>query len=390
MFATAGQVDAGMVELCEDALALIGPDDPRRVRILSTLASHLTFDHDRERRVSVLAEALELARADGRPELVGSVLVAEYLSTWDPTTVERRAEIAREVSRAARASGDADLRFFGGFFGAIGRAERCDVAAARAELVALRDAADATHNFYFRFIVDRYVLSIDILAGIGTQSEVDALAARYAETHADTDGTWSIQTGGLAFQAGAMAGLAPTLRAMVEASPVGSNWTAGYGVALVASGDLDGATAVLDGIDDPPCDYFWIVTMQSVAELVVLLGRTDRSPHLREALTPYRGQLGISASGSFCYGLVSLTLGQLALLEGDLDAAIELLEESVAVADAMPAPYESARARRSLAEARSAAGHERSGIDALLAEAAELAARHGFAGESAALARWTN
>lgn len=388
MFATAGLTDTAMVELCEDALELIGPVDPRRVRILSTLASHLTFDPDRTRRSGLLAEAHELARADGSHDLIGAVLVAEYLSMWNATTSDRRARIAEEVARSARATGDPDLIFFGGFFEAMGRAERCDVHGARRLLIELGPAADATHNFYFRFLVDRFLVSLDILSGReGCQADVDRLAGAYGETHADTDGTWSIQTGGIAIQAGRLRDLAPTLGAMVDASTVGGNWNAAYGVALAHAGDRDAATTVLDALEPPPLDYFWLVTTQIIAELVVELGRVDLADELRRSLVPFRDQLGISASGSFCLGLVRTSLGQLALLEGDLDAAIELLTEAVAVADDMGAPYEATKARRALVEALLAARGGGDRAAELTAEALATARAHGFDGEIDRLVR---
>ena len=58
---------------------------PTRPRILCTLAAHLTYDDDRARRVALLGEAVELAHRNGDPELVGGVLVAEFLALWDPT-----------------------------------------------------------------------------------------------------------------------------------------------------------------------------------------------------------------------------------------------------------------------------------------------------------------
>jgi len=335
---------------------------------------------------SLLADALATARAAGDPALVGGVLVSEYLALWDPSTTDRRARIGQEVGRAARATGDPDLRFLGGYFEAMAAAERCDVATARARLEALRPDAEATHNFYFVFLVERFLISLDILTGRpDVQDDVDELAARYADTHADTDGTWSLQTGGIAIQAGRLGSLEGALAGMIEASAVGSNWTAGYGLALALNGDRDGASTVLDGIDDPPLDYFWLVTTMAIAELVVTLGRADRAAGLRERLAPFGDQLAISASGSLCLGLVRTALGQLALLEGDPDAAIELLVDAWRVADSMGAPYESTKARRVLAEALVAAGRPADEVDAVVEEAAALAGRYGFDGESLAL-----
>ena len=47
-------------------------------------------------------------------------------------------------------------------------------------------------NFYFGFLVERLSTSLDVLCGVpGAQTRVDALAAGYAGTHADTSGTFS-------------------------------------------------------------------------------------------------------------------------------------------------------------------------------------------------------
>ena len=125
------------------------------------------------------------------------MLVAEYQALWDPSTVERRAEIAQEVARMARASGEVDLEFFAGFFAAIGASERGDITAARRQLEALAGPVSASQNFYFGFLVERLGVSLDILTGReGVQAEIDAVAERYAGTHADTAGSWSLQTGG--------------------------------------------------------------------------------------------------------------------------------------------------------------------------------------------------
>ncbi|HYF46155.1 MAG TPA: AAA family ATPase, partial [Acidimicrobiales bacterium] len=179
-FATAGTVNTPLVELTEDALALIGDDDPRRVRLLSTLAAHLSFDPDRSRREAILAAAVTEARRTGDPELVGTALAASYLALWDASTTTRRSEIADELRRLARASGNVDHEFLGGFFTAIGQAEQGRVADARAQLDGLGDAVTASQNFYFRFLTERLLVSIDLLrCEPGTASRVDELARQY-------------------------------------------------------------------------------------------------------------------------------------------------------------------------------------------------------------------
>lgn len=381
-FNTAGRTETALVELCEDALALLDPGDPRRVRIMSTLAAHLTFDQDRERRLELLEQAQKQAHDLGDPVLLGEALCAEFIALWDPSTHARRMDLARQICRVARASGDVDLEFLGGYFLAFCLAEHGDVAGARERLLRLERAVELSRDFYFRFLVERLTLSLDQLTGAPEmQQRIDDLAARYEGSHADTQGTWSIQTGKLAFDAGQLGALADTIRSMIDASTVSSNWTAAYGLALLDNGDREAATAVLESFARPTLDYLWLSTMQGRADLAVALGRTDACERILSELEPFRGQLGIVASGSACYGLVSRTLGQLALATDRTDLAIELLEEAAAQADSIGAPFESTAARRYLACALVQAGRRLDEVGSLVATAKELAERHGFGGE---------
>ena len=386
-FHTAGEVPGDLVELCEDALALVPVDDHRRVRLLATLASHLTFDADPQRRIDLLGEADARARQLGDPELIGTVLMAEYLALWDPTTIDRRRDIAVELGRMARATGSVELEFFAGFFAAFGAAERGLLADARRGLERLGEVVTVAHNPYFGFLVERFLLSLAIVTGEpDLQARVDELASRYESTHADTTGTWAVQTGMLARQRGGFAAVAPTLRSMVEDRPgIGPNWVAPYGLALVAAGDRSGAEAVLERLELPTLDYFWLTTLQTVAELAVALGDERWQARCVELLTPFRTQLGVTASGSLCFGLVATTLGELALAQGRHDDAVDLLTDAASRSAGMGAAFESVRARRLLAAALRARGED-DAADALVAEAAADAADRGFEGEGALLA----
>ncbi len=385
-FITAGRTEEPLIELCEAARSVTGPDDPRRPTVLATLAAQLTFADARDRRVALLDEALDLARGLDDPDLVARVLIAEYLTAWDPTTIVRRGEVAAELTEIARTSTMADVQFFAGFFAGVGAAERGEVAEARSRLEALAPVVKASRNAYFGFLRDRLLVSLDLLAcAPDVQDAIDALAARYEGTHADTAGTWALQTGGVAFQQGRLADLVPVLQGLVEESVLAPVWRAPLGLALLAGGDRDAAEQVLDGSSEPHLDYFWTTVVQTRAELAVGLGRLDHCRALYDTLLPHRGLLGITASGSLAYGLVDTTLGLLAVALGDLEAAVALLRGAVATADAMAAPYEGVKARRALAEALAAQGADGSDVAEVVAGARSVALAHGFAGELAVL-----
>ncbi|HEY5859801.1 MAG TPA: cyclic nucleotide-binding domain-containing protein, partial [Actinomycetota bacterium] len=206
-----------MIEVCETALTVLPRDDPMRVRVLATLASNLTFAAGPERRQSVIDEALTLAGEHGDPALIGAVLNAEFICLWEPGTLERREEIADRLVEIATGTRDQELAYIGGFFAAYCSAERGRLREARQQLTVLRELVPATHNQYFEFLGDRLTLSIDIALGEpGTQARIDALAVRHQATHADTDGTWALQIGGLAYQAGTLETMVSTVLAMLD------------------------------------------------------------------------------------------------------------------------------------------------------------------------------
>lgn len=350
-FFIAENPDHQMIEVCETALRVLSRDDPMRVRVLATLASNLTFAASPERRREVIAEALELAEMHGEPGLIGVVINAEFVCLWEPDTVDRREAIAAQMVDIGTQISDDELAFIGGFFAAYCAAERGRLRAAIEQLAAVRRLLPATHNQYFEFLADRLELSIDIALGeSGVSERIDALASRHGDTHADTDGTWALQIGGLAYQSGTLPSMLPAISAMLG-GPHARTWRAALGLAQLMAGEIDAAQDTMNEQGDAPRNYFWITVTQVQAEVAAGLGLTRRCAELFDQLHPYRGLVGITASGSLCYGLVSRSLGELALVLRRLDDAVSLLSEAMMSADEIGMRFESVISRRLLASA---------------------------------------
>ncbi|HWM22673.1 MAG TPA: MFS transporter [Ilumatobacteraceae bacterium] len=370
-----------MIDVCETALGTLRAEDPMRVRVLATLASNLTFASEPERRVELIREAHELARVHDDPALTGAVLNAEFICMWEPGTLERRQHIGQMLTDIGARTGDAELLYIGGFFEAYCAAEGGLLAEARQRLVTLREMLPATHNQYFEFLGERLILSIDIArCEPGVQERIDALAERHRQTHADTDGTWAVQVGSLAYQAGTLGSMVTVISTMLD-GPHARTWRAALALAHLMAGDVEDAAATLAEQGDVPKSYFWLTVAQAQAEVAATLRLTDRCRELFNQLSPFRRQLGITASGSTCFGLVSRSLGELALALGRHDDALDLLAEAVADADACGMHFEAVVARRLLATTHQALGD----VDAastLIEEAFATAQARGFAHES--------
>ena len=246
------------------------------------------------------------------------------------------------------------------------------LAEARQRLVALREVLPATHNQYFAFLGERLILSIDIArCEPGVKERIDALAEGHAQTHADTEGTWALQVGCLAYQSGTLGSMVTVISTMLD-GPHARTWRAALALAQLMAGQVDDAAATLAEQGDVPKSYFWLTVVQAQAEVAANLRLTDRCQELFDQLSPFRGQLGITASGSACVGLVSRSLGELALALGRHDDALDLLVEAVTDADFNGMPFEAVVARRLLAtthQARRTSGAASTLIDEALATA---------------------
>ena len=138
-----------------------------------------------------------------------------------------------------------------------------------------------------------------------------------------------------------------------------------------------------DDWTEPNWDFMWTVAVQMKAEVGFGLGRADICREARVALEPYRGRLGVIASGTLTWGLVSTSLGQAALGEGDLGAAEELFREAIADADRAGLTYSSALARRLLVTVLARRDQvDTNELRRLTGEVLDLAATYGYDGEA--------
>jgi hypothetical protein len=383
-FYTSEKREEGFIELCEDALTLLDAGDPMRVRVLATLASHLTASPDPEPRRRLIEEASALAAQHDDPTLTGTVLYTEFTCLWEPSTLDRREQIARSLGRVARATGDDAMGFVGRYLTIFCSIERGELAGVRDALTSLRADVSSSRRRYNLFLVDRLQIALDILqCSPGVGSRVDALVAEFSDQELDAQTSWMLQTGLLAYQAGTFGEFVNAAQAMTS-GPQAHLWTAAAALALLWSGDPDAAEPLLDQYSSPAQNYFWVLVTQAYADVAVGVGRRDHGRRMLDDLMPYRGRIGVSGSGSGCFGLVSRTLGMLASFLGEHDLAIDLLVEAVDQAIRIAAPFELVACRRQLAEAQLACGR----LDQVMAsigDAVEIAERHGFARELAML-----
>ena len=102
------------------------------------MASHLTFASEPDERQAIIGEALGLAEQHRDPALVLAVLNAEFICLWEPGTLDRREQIASQITSIAADSNDVDLQYLAGFFTAYCATERGRFDEARTHLLAVQ------------------------------------------------------------------------------------------------------------------------------------------------------------------------------------------------------------------------------------------------------------
>src|SRR5947199_4510131 len=102
-FTASGIVDEPLVAMHEAALDALGPGDSIfRARLLAGLAVQLVFANDRAFRVRLCEEALAMAKRIGDGLTLTQVLAARLIALWDPTTLDERVAVARDLSTMGR------------------------------------------------------------------------------------------------------------------------------------------------------------------------------------------------------------------------------------------------------------------------------------------------
>lgn len=109
-----GVVDRHLLDLLQEALGHLGPDDhPLRARVLARASLELTFADDvvlgEGRREAMSREALAMARRLGDVPALALACRARWMAVWGPDGLEERRGLSEELLRLAAQTGDREL-----------------------------------------------------------------------------------------------------------------------------------------------------------------------------------------------------------------------------------------------------------------------------------------
>jgi DNA-binding SARP family transcriptional activator len=361
VFERYGQEDADAATLLEQALVRL-PDRPSalRARVLARLAGVLYWTPGTaDRVVGLVEEALAMARAIGDQEALTIALDAAMFAYWRPGMHAARWQIAEELVTVAEGLDDLPLRARAYYWRSVLAWQACD-----------RERGDAD--------VDRHAALAEQLQ----QPELQMHAAARRAFRALLEGDWA------AGEEAAMAilGLGPRSQAVDALQFFGTamlqlraeqdrlpelleafeytasqaeevpGWRAPVAWARVQAGDAETGRAIVRDLAAGdfavlPRDGNFLVAVVLVAHVIGELGDPELAPQVETALRPYADLWAILGTGGASLGPIAYSLGQAALLRGDLAQAEADLRRALELSEAMRSRPYAARSHALLAQA---------------------------------------
>jgi DNA-binding SARP family transcriptional activator len=357
-----GESPTGIVRRLERAEAMLGEEDhPLRVGLLTTTATGVYYA-DPARAAVLVRRALDVARRLGDPHLLAVALVGAMAGEWGPSTSDRHLELSAEVLALPADVRPAELEVAARLWRSTAHCVRGEIAEVDAEL----DRAGVAADLSGRQILQAQVAIARIgraWLGSGGLDEVEAAVDRAAELHRRS-GLYAEEVVPLAnralirLQQGRLDEVAHELPAMYETGAYRDEFEA---MVRLGSGDHEGAAAILAEAGAAPQTWQWLVTRVMRAMLVVECAAEGVAAAVRDDLVPHVGKVAVAGTTMSAFGPVSLHVGALDLLLGELSAAVDHLRIALATCEQQGAAMWAAVARVHLGEALLRAGEEREG-----------------------------
>ncbi len=334
--------DRAQLDLLEEALLMLGErESVARADVMARLSVALSFAGSSERRSELAEGAVALARRLGDPRAVAHALAARCDTMAGPAWSERREADAAEVIACAREVGDRGLELLGLRLRIVARAEQGDLLAARSDMAAFEAAASTVGQPLYSWYVP-------LFRGFIAHLEGDIALVRRCADEAEQVGRRAgshnavilaaVQRSWIAIEEGheedVLRELAGLIDLFAETAPAGQGF-----IGLFPGQPRAVREAALPGIEAAvaslPDDAELISNLCLMAVAAVM---NDDPPWaaavVRRALEPWADRFAVDGIVAGAIGPVTRYLGELALLEGDLDGAESYLARAAGAAAA--------------------------------------------------------
>jgi DNA-binding CsgD family transcriptional regulator len=382
-----GIVDAGAVELLEEALAAFEEgDSPRRAILLAGLVRAHAFVGNQAASLAGREEATAMARRlDDRLGLA-TVLVRSYWSRGDDSA-EQTLDLLGEARDLAEELGDSELETEAMVWRVGALIAAGELATAGRELAVVHEKAARLRQPFTLHVAEQYAATLALCAG--RLEEAEAAAERSNEwslllSGRRASGSRGIQMFGIRREQGRLAELAPVMRLLAAGERASAAWRPGLAAMLVELGMEEEARHELEqlrleGLDSLRATL-WVASLTYLADACAAVGDEDLAALVYPELAPLAGGNVVIGHGVTCYGAADRYLGLLAATLGEHEKAAEHFEQALTLNRAMGATTWVARTLYGYGRALRLRGRKEDAAQAsaLLLEAAALAEQAGL------------
>ena len=336
-FSNVGNVDPERTAVLESAIAAVGgADTETRARLLAHLAVELMFSGDFERRDSLSAEAVEIARRLGDPATLAYVLACRSEAIGHPTRDAERRLIDAEQADLAEQVGDPQLLYHSTMNRYFAALSRRDIVEADLRLAEATDLAEGLSQPSLRWSVLAAQAMRSFIAGRLDEAEgrvMEAFELGQEAGQADAFIVFVGQIGLLRFFQGRLSELEPVLAAATGIVATVPTLLAAVATMYAELGRTEEAAAFFEQLaaDDfsaVPFDVVWLTGLALAAQTCHRLGDRTRARALVEHLEPYSERFvaeGPNFLGSVAryLGLLCMTLQRWDEAEHHFEAAVD-------------------------------------------------------------------
>jgi class 3 adenylate cyclase len=378
-------VDLERVDMLREAITRCDVESADKARALAALASELTHHPDQLARRTYSDAALDLARRLGDDAALCDVLASRLDSVLPPQYAPRLAEI-NELIRVAERCGDDRHLAYGLLSHAQTSLQIGDLASHDADTVRVRQLSPTILDPYVNWLLashDAYRAAMrgDLEAAERAAHECFEVAKRGGQPDAASVRGSHVLL--VRDAQGRLGELVEAQRKAAAAVPDSGALGTVFAFVLAEAGYVDEARTELDrfvatGDDrvEVVHDLMWMMALGYLGRAAARVGHVEVARFVYDEIEPWRAH--VVWSGSCALGPVAHVLARTALVAGQPDLALTHARNALATSRRMECPLWIVEALEAEALALKEHGSDTDRRSAALAEAGELAARHGF------------
>jgi DNA-binding SARP family transcriptional activator len=335
----AARGDPHLIPLLEEALAVLpDSDSPLRASLMARLSCAVRDQPDRNRRLPLSKEAVEMARRLGDRRTLAYALNARCLSVDDPGSMDRFTETASECIRVAEEIGELERAFTGNLYLFASLLQVGDIEGTKSALKAMRRHGEELQEPTYRWAAVELEAALALFEGRFDVAEELIPRAYEAGRHAISFNAltgYHLQRFLLHRERGGLERAEGGLREGAAEFPEYHILRSALCNLYVDLGRSDSARAIFEELarndfEQVYYDEEFLASMTLLAEVCLSLGDLERAASIHELLLPHaeRNAFGMI---EIVLGSVARPVGLLASTLGRTDEAVDHFERAIAM-----------------------------------------------------------